>query len=89
MIIKRSYVTLKKLYMTDPYSKEVLDDAFAVSGGTALGVPEHSDAVSAQRGLRHVWVGLGAGGIRRADCAGLLYHSSSQYEKLGLIHSVF
>ena len=23
MIIKRSYVTLKKLYMTDPFSKEV------------------------------------------------------------------
>ena len=38
MIIKRSYVTLKKLYMTDPFSKEVLDAAFADAGGTASDV---------------------------------------------------
>ncbi len=38
MIIKRSYVTLKKLYMTDPFSKEVLEAAFADAGGTASDV---------------------------------------------------
>lgn len=34
MIIKREYVTLKKLYMTDPKSKAVLDEAFEPAGGT-------------------------------------------------------
>lgn len=33
MIIERKYVTLKKLYMTDPLSKEVIDKVFEAPPG--------------------------------------------------------
>lgn len=33
MIIERQYVTLKKLYMTDPLSKEVIDKVFKAPPG--------------------------------------------------------
>ena len=33
MIIERKYVTLKKLYMTDPLSKEVIDKVFKAPAG--------------------------------------------------------
>lgn len=33
MIIERKYVTLKKLYMTDPLSKEVIDKVFEAPDG--------------------------------------------------------
>ena len=35
MIIQRKYVTLKKLYCTDPYLRAVLDECYAAAGYTA------------------------------------------------------
>ena len=46
MIIKRKYVSLKKLYMTDPASKSLIDEAFKPDPGKENG---YEDSLEANR----------------------------------------
>lgn len=46
MIIKRKYVRLKKLYMTDPASKALIDEAFKADPGKEKG---YEDSLNANR----------------------------------------
>lgn len=46
MIIKRKYVSLKKLYMTDPASKSLIDEAFKPDPGKEKGYEDSLKANS-------------------------------------------